>query len=87
MTSKIENRKFADPNPNPCVEINRQTEVNHSPIKFDGFGSFFLDTAWLIKLTNFRYFLAAKIILLKEIEYNMFISCKITDSSISKKLQ
>ena len=44
MTSKIENRKFADPNPNPCVEINRQTEVNLSPIKFDGLGGFFLDT-------------------------------------------
>ena len=44
MTSKIENRKFADPNPNPCVEINRQTEVNLSPTKFDGLGGFFLDT-------------------------------------------
>ena len=32
-------------NINPRVEINRKTEVNHSPRKFDGFGSFFLNTA------------------------------------------
>ena len=38
-------RPNPDPNPNPRVEINRKTKVNHSPRKFDGFGSFFLNTA------------------------------------------
>ena len=33
-----------EPNPNPCVEINRQTEVNIYPRKFNGFGSFSLNT-------------------------------------------
>ena len=52
-------RPNPEPNQNPCVEINKQTDF----------------TARLIELTNkLKYFLAAKIIILKEIEWEFHVN-------------